>query len=89
MKMSRYATSPETRAKARQKQEQMLTIKEDARRYVKINPFLTDLRKRYMQRRITGQQYISLRGQAINGDLDGAIKGLANVLDANNFERVR
>ena len=48
--------------------------------YVKAQYFLTDLRYHWRKRHITSQQYSTLRGQAVHGDLDGAVKGLATLL---------
>ena len=54
-----------------------LTIREEASRYLQARPFLRDLKAAapYLDR----QQVLTLRGQALNGDLDGAIKGLARL----------
>ena len=56
------------------------TVQSEAMRYLRVHSFLVELRKKYLERRITPQQYSTLRGQATHGDLDGANKGLANVL---------
>lgn len=58
------------------------TLREEASRYAAAHAILTELRTNYRKRRITPQQYKTLRGQAIAGDIDGATKGLAKVLRA-------
>lgn len=57
---------------------QNLTISEEASRYLRARPFLRDLKAAapYIDR----QQVQTLRGQALNGDLDGSIKGLAKLM---------
>ena len=49
-----------------------MSLRQDASAYLKAHFFLTDLRKRYMRREITGEQYSSLRRKALQGNLDGA-----------------
>lgn len=49
-------------------------IKKQAMAYIRANHFLTELRSEY--RWLTPQEYRTLRGQAISGDIDGAEKGL-------------
>ena len=63
-----------------------LNVRRDAGRYLKAHKVLTELREKYVKRLITGQQYRTLRGQAIAGDVDGAVKGLARVLYRNEEE---
>jgi len=55
-----------------------LTVREEASRYLQARAFLRDLKAAapYIDR----QQVLTLRGQALNGDLDGAIKGLAKIM---------
>jgi hypothetical protein len=52
-------------------------------RYVHARLILNDLREKYTQGMITWQQYSTLRGQALAGDVDGAVKGLGRVLLRN------
>ena len=68
-------------------QERMndLTVPEDAKRYLRARNVLTALRDRYRNGIITRQEYSTLRGQALNGDIDGAIKGLGK-LEYRNME---
>ena len=65
------------------------TLREEAARYVTAHAILTELRNNYRKRRITPQQYKTIRGQAIAGDLDGAIKGLGRVLCENAAKGAR
>ena len=57
-----------------------LTVPDDAGRYLRAYKVLTELREKYSKRRITPQEYKTLRGQAIAGDIDWAVKGLARIL---------
>lgn len=50
----------------------------EAMRYLAAHKFLEVLRRYDGQ--ITRQEYKTLRGQAINGDIVGAAKGLNNIL---------
>ena len=49
-------------------------------RYVHARLILNDLREKHKVGMITWQQYSTLRGQALAGDVDGPVKGLAKVL---------
>lgn len=42
---------------------------------------------KHEHRRITRQQLLTLRGQALAGDISGAEKGLASILERNNLQR--
>ena len=53
-------------------------VRYDANAYVKANRFLSMLKKHVYE--ITPQEYRTLRGQAISGDLEGAQKGLLKIL---------
>lgn len=55
-------------------------VREDAGRYLKARLILNDLREKHMAGKITFQQYSTMRGQALAGDVEGAVKGLAKVL---------
>ena len=57
-----------------------MSLRQDASAYLKAHSFLTDLRKRYMRREITGAQYISLRRKALQGELEVAGKELEILL---------
>lgn len=78
-----YRTEPRTKEMAEAEQLRDLTVPEDAGRYLRAHRFLTELRGKYLKGLISGQQYRTLRGQAIAGDIDGATKGLARVLRQN------
>ena len=58
----------------------VMDVREDASRYLRARLILSDLREKYAQGKITWQQYSTMRGQALAGDIDGAVKGLARVL---------
>ena len=58
-------------------------VEKDAVRFLKAHRVLGDLRREYMRKNITFQQYSTIRGQALNGDVDGAVKGLARLLARN------
>ena len=55
-------------------------VRLDASRYLKARLILNDLRDKMRSGNISWQQYSTLRGQALAGDVDGAVKGLATVL---------
>lgn len=65
-----------------------MDVREDASRYLRARLILNDLREKHMAGKITWQQYSTLRGQALGGDIDGAVKGLARVLRQNEAERM-
>ena len=52
----------------------------DAGRYLRAHRVLTELRSRYLKGQITPQQYRTIRGQAVAGDVDGATKGLTRIV---------
>lgn len=56
-------------------------VRADANKYMRIRLILDEFRHQYRKRRITAPQYKTLRGQAIKGDVDGAIKGLCTILE--------
>ena len=58
----------------------VMDVREDASRYLRARLILSDLREKLRLSEITWQQYSMLRGQALAGDVDGAVKGLARVL---------
>ena len=60
-----------------------MDAQEDALRYLKARLILSDLREKLRFGKITWQQYSTLRGQALAGDVDGAVKGLGRVLLRN------
>lgn len=61
-------------------------VREDAGRYLRAHRILTELKMEYRRRKITFQQYSTMRGQALAGDVDGAVKGLAKVLRDREME---
>jgi hypothetical protein len=65
-----------------------MDVREDASRYLRARLILNDLREKHMAGKITWQQYSTIRGQALAGDVDGAVKGLARVLRQNEAERM-
>lgn len=66
-----------TRAEAEMRKIQMRNLAQDSARYRRAHNFLTDLRNKWRNKEITNQQYSTIRGQATSGDLDGAVKRLA------------
>ena len=80
-----YRTKPRSAETEWQRRVKDLTVPEDAGRFLRAHKVLTDLRNKYLRHRITPQQYKTLRGQAISGDIDGAVKGLAK-LECRNRE---
>ncbi len=60
-----------------------MDAQEDALRYLKARLILNDLREKLRFGKISWQQYSTLRGQALAGDVDGAVKGLGKVLLRN------
>lgn len=83
-----YRTKPRTRQMAEEERLKDLTVPEDAGRYLRAHKVLTELREKYLKRRITPQQYRTLRGQAIAGDIDVAVKGLAKALRDREMEEI-
>lgn len=71
------------RAEEMEKRQEM-DVREDASRYLKARLILNDLRDKMRSGKISWQQYSTLRGQALAGDVDGAVKGLAKVLRKNS-----
>ena len=63
-------------------------VQEDAGRYLRARLILNDLREKHQAGKITWQQYSTMRGQALAGDVDGAVKGLAKVLRDREMERM-
>ena len=55
-------------------------VREDAGRYLRARLIVSNLRDELRNGKITWQQYSALRGQALAGDVDGAVKGLAKLL---------
>ena len=64
------------------------SVATDAGRYLRARLILSDLREKLRFGKITWQQYSTIRGQALAGDIDGAVKGLARVLLKNEAERM-
>ena len=60
----------------------MLSIREDADRYIRNRKFFQELRQRELMGQITRDQRLTLRGQALAGDEEGAQKGLGRLLEA-------
>lgn len=56
----------------------MMTQEEAVRAYQKAHPFLLRLKRN--NKYLTYQQYKTLRGQALSGDIEGACKGLERIL---------
>ena len=65
-----------------------MDAQEDALRYLRARLILSDLREKLRFGKITWQQYSTLRGQALAGDVDGAVNGLGMVLLRNSKEEV-
>lgn len=55
-------------------------IKADAGTYARNHKFLMLLRETMQAGYITRQEMLTLRGQALSGDADGAQKGLARLM---------
>jgi len=64
-------------------ERESLDVQYDAGRYLKARLILNDLREKLRFGKISYQQYAKLRGQALAGDVDGAVKGLGRVLLRN------
>ena len=56
----------------------METVKEDAVRYLHAHRFIEHMKQ--VKKYLTTQQYRTLRGQALAGDVDGAEKGLMKLV---------
>lgn len=56
----------------------MNSVQRAAMAYSRADKFLRELKQH--QHELTPQQFKTLKGQAVSGDLDGAVKGLARVL---------
>ena len=51
----------------------------DVVRYINANGFLMELKRQH--KRLNRHELKTLRGQALSGDVDGAMKGLRAILD--------
>lgn len=74
-----YRTKPRSREMAEEERLKDLTVPEEAGKYLRARGVLAALRERYRKGIITQQEMKTLRGQALNGDIDGAVKGLAKI----------
>ena len=63
----------------------LLTVPEDAGRYLRAHKILTELREKYLAHRITPAQYSQIREQSLNGDIDGAFRALGSALEKNEY----
>lgn len=66
-----------TRSEAIKKQNDLLTVNEDAVRYIKAQNILTDLRKHYLSKRISSDVYKAAREMALAGKLEESRQILA------------
>lgn len=55
-------------------------IRDEASTYLRNRMLLTEIKHAYINGYIDRQEMLTLRGQALNGDRDGAIKGLARLM---------
>lgn len=53
-------------------------VQNDAMRYLRAHRFMEHMKQ--VKAHLTTQQYKTLRGQALAGDIDGAEKGLAKLM---------
>lgn len=66
----------------------MTVLQDDAMVYSKNQNFLAKLRSFYRHGMITKQELMTLRGQALSGDSDGASRGLAKLITGRDgYER--
>lgn len=72
-----------TRSEAIKRQNDLLTVNEDAIRYIKAQNVLTDLRKHYLSKRISPDVYKNAREMALSGNLDESRKILANGMECD------
>ena len=56
-------------------------LRDEADVFIRNQRFLTTLRNLHRTGQITRQQLLTLRGQALKGDEEGARKGLVKVLE--------
>ena len=63
-------------------------VREDAGRYLRARLILNDLREKHLAGKITYDECKALRVRAIEGDVDGAVKGLAILLRKRELERM-
>lgn len=75
-----WRTEPRSAEIERAEMERKKRIADGSERYVRANLFLNVLKKYYRHEMITWQQYSMIRGQAIAGDIDGAMKGLERLM---------
>lgn len=61
-------------------------VREDASRYLRARLILNDLREKHLVGKITYDECKALRARAIEGDVDGAVKGLAILLRKRELE---
>ena len=55
-------------------------IRADANKYLKAKDVLAEMRKAYLNKEITYQEYADFHRMAVDGDVDGAKKALAIAL---------
>lgn len=55
--------------------------------YRRAHVFLDELNRR--RRKLTRQQYLTIKGQALSGDIDGAVKGLARLTEVRTCPDIR
>ena len=75
-----WRTEPRSAEIERAEMERKKRIADGSEKYVRANSFLNVLKKYYRHGMITWQQYSTIRGQAIAGDIDGAMKGLERLM---------
>lgn len=61
-------------------------VREDAGRYLRARLILNDLREKHLAGKISYERCKALRAQALEGDVDGAVKGLAKALRDRDVE---
>lgn len=73
----RAVIRPESAEEVRERNRR---VPEDAINYLRARGVLADMKSKLMDGRISFEDYKVLKAQAIDGDVDGATKGLAAIL---------
>lgn len=76
--MTRQERIEVLRQQSKLKPQDTISIREEAGRYQRAARVLDSLRR--YQKLLTPQEYRTIRGQALSGDVEGAQNGLSNLI---------
>ena len=81
-----YRREPRSAEIAREEERRRRMMAEGSERFVRAHWFLKGLKRKYMDGWISWQQFRTIRGQAVSGDLEGAVKGLNRIINGDGGE---